>query len=383
MNNLWFRTHWLLGIIPGAVLAVMGVTGAALSFEHEWLRLLNPQVMTVTPQAQGPLSPDALAARIRAQAPQRRISSLTVYAAPGESARVSFAAPGGRRSESVYVNPYTGALLGKAERGDRFLHLMEDVHRRLGADDLGKALTGASTVCLIVLALSGLYLRWPRRALNWRAWLSFNTRLKGRSFLVGMHSVLGTWVLLPYLVMSATGLFWSYDWYRNGLYALAGAPMPQQRPGGASGARDAREEDSPAPPVFVDLAFAAFQREVPAFAQYTVNLSRRGGEPVQFAYLAPDAPHERAYNRLNLAADGSAVISHERHRQKTAGARLLAGVFPLHSGEFFGTAGLLAFMLSSLLMPLFAITGWMLYLDRRGKKRRARKQARKLAAAPP
>ncbi|MGG2362119.1 hypothetical protein ACE4Z5_24405, partial [Salmonella enterica] len=54
----------------------------------------------------------------------------------------------------------------------------------------------------------------------------------------------------------------------------------------------------------------------------------------------------------------------------------------LHSGGFFGVGGLILFMLSSLLMPLFAVTGWMLYLDRRAKQRAARRLARDLAATP-
>jgi len=51
-------------------------------------------------------------------------------------------------------------------------------------------------------------------------------------------------------------------------------------------------------------------------------------------------------------------------------------MFALHSGSFFGEAGVVLMMLASLAMPLFPITGWMMYLDRRRKKsgrRRSRK----------
>src|SRR5262245_65168685 len=94
--------------------------------------------------------------------------------------------------------------------------------------EVGKALTGASTLALVVLCLSGLYLRWPRKMLDWRAWLTFNTALKGRPFLWRLHAVTGTWVLLLYLLACLTGLFWSYEWYRNGLYAFTGASPPNR-----------------------------------------------------------------------------------------------------------------------------------------------------------
>jgi sulfite reductase (NADPH) flavoprotein alpha-component len=63
-------------------------------------------------------------------------------------------------------------------------------------------------------------------------------------------------------------------------------------------------------------------------------------------------------------------------------------MFVLHKGSYFGWAGTLAMMVSSLAMPLFAVTGWMLYLKRRrfaraqasGSADGARKDARDTAA---
>ncbi len=99
----------------------------------------------------------------------------------------------------------------------------------IGNQQVGKQLVGASTLLCVMLALSGLYLRWPRRITNWRSWLTFDPALKGRSFLWHLHAVIGTWVLVVFLLMSLTGLYWSYDWYRNGLYAMAGVERPAPR----------------------------------------------------------------------------------------------------------------------------------------------------------
>ena len=52
MKKLWFWVHWLLGITAGVVLALMGVTGALLSFEEDLLRWMNPGVMTAMPRAE-------------------------------------------------------------------------------------------------------------------------------------------------------------------------------------------------------------------------------------------------------------------------------------------------------------------------------------------
>jgi sulfite reductase (NADPH) flavoprotein alpha-component len=97
-----------------------------------------------------------------------------------------------------------------------------------------------------------------------------------------------------------------------------------------------------------------------------------GDDPVTFNYLDADPAHERASNRLVVDARSGEVRSHERYADKTAGQQLAASMFVLHKGSYFGLAGTVLLMLASLAMPLFAITGWMLYLKRRQVARRVR-----------
>ena len=414
-KKLLFQAHWLFGITAGLVLAVVGVTGATLSFEPQILRALNPGVVMVAPSRAEPLTPAELLARVRAEHPGRRVTSLTVSADPGNAARVVLAAPrasdakpggakpgpGGKHSETLYLHPTTGATLGPA-RGEAFLHFMEDVHRRLAADDAGRRVVGASVLILLVLALSGLYLRWPRRPQDWRAWFLLHPARRGRSFLWDLHSVIGTWVLPFYLLAALTGLFWSYEWYRNGLYALSGVPKPPPAgearaagPGGAKASGGAGNPDGPGrvvggrpeaggrggaargegqPDPAVDLAgvWSAFQHAVPVYQSATLRLPDRPGKPVQIQYLDPDPAPYRPFNKLSLDPVDFSVQSHERYADKPLNARLMASILALHSGGYFGLIGLTLMMFASLLMPLFAITGWLLYLDRRGKQGAAR-----------
>ncbi|WP_043927500.1 PepSY domain-containing protein, partial [Xanthomonas citri] len=44
IKTLLFQLHWLLGITAGLVLSVMGLTGAAMSFENEIVRMANPAI---------------------------------------------------------------------------------------------------------------------------------------------------------------------------------------------------------------------------------------------------------------------------------------------------------------------------------------------------
>ncbi|MDR0663967.1 MAG: PepSY domain-containing protein, partial [Helicobacteraceae bacterium] len=51
----------------------------------------------------------------------------------------------------------------------------------------------------------------------------------------------------------------------------------------------------------------------------------------------------------------------------------ISSIFPLHSGDFFGVAGLVLYCVSSLAMALFAITGYMLYYERFVRERKRKK----------
>ncbi|MQT72634.1 hypothetical protein GHO43_32240, partial [Pseudomonas sp. FSL R10-0071] len=78
-----------------------------------------------------------------------------------------------RRGQLRYVDPYTGDYQGDVS-GLGFFNLMLQLHRFLAIGDTGRQITGACTLMLLFFCLSGLYLRWPRKALNWRAWLTLD-----------------------------------------------------------------------------------------------------------------------------------------------------------------------------------------------------------------
>jgi len=371
LRNVWFQIHWLIGITAGVVLAVIGTTGALLSFEPEILRSMNEGIITVSPQAGTPLLPAELLGRVGQASAGKQIASLTVFSDARNAARIVYAAePPARRGESRYVNPYTGEILPRA-KGEEFFRTVTQLHRYLLSAETGKQIVGASTVGLLFLAFSGIYLRWPARIFDWRAWLTFSWAQRGRAFLWSLHSVLGTWVLLCYLLAGFTGLYWSYNWYRDALFSVTGAPKPVQGGGAGGSERGA----AAAVPGAVDegqsrevtLAWQMFRRYVSAYDSATLRVPAKPGQPVQITYLDPRPPHPRATNRVVF--DAGKLVEHERYQDKPAGSKIMSSMFSLHSGRFFGVPGAIAMMLASLLMPVSAVSGWLLYLGRRRRKK--------------
>ncbi|MGK0159689.1 PepSY domain-containing protein [Pseudomonas mosselii] len=380
-----FQLHWFLGITAGLVLALMGVTGAIWSFQEELLRAFNAGVLKVEIRQEGVLPPAELVRRVEA-AQGDKVSMLWVDTREGNAARIFFTpAPGERRGALRYADPYTGELKGDVA-GLGFFNLMLNLHRFLAMGDTGRQITGACTLMLIFFCLSGLYLRWPRKALNWRTWLTLDWAKKGRAFNWDLHAVFGTWCLLFYLLFALTGLFWSYEWYREGLNRLLAdqpAAGEQKRGEGHGGRHGPAKVDKNAPPLVVDYDAIWTNLKAaagPDLSTYNLRLPPAGGQPATLFYLLQGADHERALNTLTLDPATGQVKRHERYTDKSFKAQLLQSVYALHVGSYFGLPGRIIVTLASLTMPLFFVTGWLLYLDRRRKKRQVR--AARGAVAP-
>jgi sulfite reductase (NADPH) flavoprotein alpha-component len=379
LKKVIFQLHWLLGISAGLVLMVIGVSGALLAFERELLSAINPPLSAPQPAETAMLAPAEWVAKAETAVGQR-VVGVSQDNQAASAVRLFFSpAAGERRGAMRYLDPYTGELLGEPA-GQGFFQLMQQLHRFLVMGEVGKQITAASTLALVFFCLSGLYLRWPRQTLNWRSWLRVDWAKQGRAFNWDLHAVFGTWCLVFYLCASLTGLYWSYDWYRDGATRLLG-DAPSGQSGGKPSERRGAHEPAPseaAPRVDLAALWPSVQTAAgPQLVAWNLRLPAAAGQPVTVAYLLADAAHARALNQLTLDPLTGQVQRHARYADKPIGAQLLASVYALHVGEYFGLPGRILMALASAALPLFGITGWLLYLDRRRKKRglRALKQS--------
>lgn len=365
LKKILFQLHWFLGISAGLVLSVMGLSGATLAFEDEILRWANPPLAEVAARhaaGEAPLPLAALARRLDLggeHVPTRMLVDPT-------GTRPSNVRLAGRGSARLYFDPYTGQLLPEP-RLNSFFDFTENLHRRLVAGERGRAVTGACVIILLFFCLSGLYLRWPRQWWSWRAWWAVEWKRQGRSFLWSLHSVIGTWCLLIYLLIALTGLYWSYGWYRQGLVAVLGG-----EPAGAGGGRAGDAGGKPPALDYTRLQRVLDGEPGVRHAYLDLRLPVRSGQPLVARYLPSDPAHGRAFDAVEIDPATGRIERRVPYDQQPVGRKLLTSMFALHSGSFFGLPGRVVVMLASLCMSLFFVTGWMLYLDRRRKKRQLR-----------
>lgn len=422
IKRIFFQIHWFLGITAGLILSLMGITGAIYSYEQQILKAINSESYVVEAQQQEKLNPTQLYQHFSQQDPDLKINSITIAKDATASSTVNIVKEGARRGYNMMVNPYTAEVLPEI-KGQKFFAFIQDTHRYMlmkesitifgiVIENPGKKLTGACVLMLIFFVLSGIYLRWPKKH-SLRQWFAIKPKLKGRNFIWDLHAVVGTWVIVFYLIFAVTGLYWSYDWWRNGMFAVLGVERPQpqmqaggqggnpqgqgregrqnreagrqqqtttegqargERPQGGEGHRggDAEQQDKITPQQMeyaLTATWVGFHQQLTRdYSSMTINLPKDTKEEVKLSFVDAIPQHERARNNATYDYQSNTITEMELYEDKKLNEKIMSSMLPVHRGSFMGPIYQFVAMLASLAMPLFFVTGWMLYLKRRKQK---------------
>ncbi|KQT47875.1 peptidase [Methylobacterium sp. Leaf456] len=365
LRPILFRLHWALGLTAGLVLALMGVTGALMSYEEAIQDVLDADLAHVRVEERARLGPEALIARAQAQRPGLTVDALTMPGDAARAPRARFARVDGRRPASAYLDPHDGTVRGQARAEEAFATI-RSLHRWLllpgDGGGWGRTVTGFCALALIAFLATGLYLRWPGIH-RWRIWLRPSLARPGRARWWSLHAVLGTWLVPVYLVLVLTGLWWSYGWYRTGATWLLTGTAPA-----------AKTAKAPAPegPYALDAAWAAFSAG--AGRDMTVATLTLPGPDLAVIRIrwvragAGQSPEDR--DEMTFAPATGLPLGIKRAADKPLGRRIADNMVEVHRGRFFGAPLAFLFFLAALGLPVFAATGVTLYVLRRRAGRR-------------
>ncbi|WP_027575026.1 PepSY domain-containing protein [Bradyrhizobium sp. WSM1743] len=374
-----FQVHSIAGLVLALLVSLIALTGAIMSFEDEIVDHLNAGIMQVAPRQAPILMPDALVARLKAAQDFGKVSAVTLSSDPSAAAHVRFGRDEqGGRPASLYVDPYDAHVLG-SPRGEAFFATVRKLHRWLlipgDGKGWGRPITGTIALGLIVMLISGLVLRWPRRAGSVKMWLKPNLGLSGRGLHRTLHTVIGTWVLPIYLTMTLTGLWFSFEWYKDGVAWLLSRPevsAAKMQPKMSAKAPRAAGRADPAQPIGFDQAWTTFQREEGGrFSRALLTLPAGPGTVIRIRSWGKDRTLETTRDEFRIDAASGQLVSAERYDDKTFGEKIIAAIYDIHRGAILGWPGKLVFMIAAALMPLFSVTGILLYLSRRKLRRPA------------
>jgi uncharacterized iron-regulated membrane protein/flavodoxin len=346
LHNIIFWSHLLAGVIAGVVIFIMSATGVILMYEHQLVEYAERDMREVVPNdgAQR-MSLDKLVANAHAQNPDARPTGVVLRNEPTASVAVGFG-----RAGATYVNPFTGAVLGKGSKLHDWFHDVIAWHRWLGMEGegraTGRAINGACNLAFLWLAVTGVYLWWPR-TWDWRGLktsLLFNPRLSGKARDWNWHNVIGFWSSSVLVVLTVSAAVMSYPWANDLLYTLTGSEPPPRSQGtveaGPATRRSVREEpQARRPGASFDILLARAQQQMPDWATIMIRLPARADAPVIVSIQEAQPPHPFARSQLTLDRATGEVLKWEPYSSSSPGRKLRTYFRGLHTGEALGFIG--------------------------------------------
>jgi uncharacterized iron-regulated membrane protein len=376
LRKLFFWFHLAAGVLSGAVILTMSVTGVLLAFERQIVGAAERDLRTADPAA-APLPPSQLLAAAGAKGGPAPASNLTLRSDPHAPAVIAFG-----REKTLFVDRSTGIVLGEGATGLRhFFGVVEDVHRWLAFKDdarpRAKAVVGAANLLFFFILLSGLYIWIPRTRAALRNNSRFRRRLRGKARDFNWHNVLGVWSFLPLLLIVFSGVVISYPWASRLVYRAFGSsepPRPQQPEG--RGERGRRVPiDGTAVDKITAAALAEAGRVAPRWQSVSLRLPlpRKGSVTVAVDEGNGTRPDKRS--QLLFDAKTGLPTEHKTYASQERGQQARAWLRWIHTGEAGGIGGQTVAMLASAAATVLVWTGIALALRRLRKWKRKERLA--------
>lgn len=382
-----FWLHLAAGLTVGLVVLVMSVTGVLLMYEQQITEWANRGYRSAPAPGVRPLPVETLIAKALAARPEATPSNVTMQSDPAAPAAVRLG-----RELTVYLNPYTGQVLGEGSPQARaFFRAVTDWHRWLGARDekrdAGRAVTGAANLAFLFLVVSGFYLWFPRK---W-AWLQvknvtwFRRGLSSKARDFNWHNVIGFWMAVPLFLVVLSAVLISYPWANDLLFRLVGEEPPARR--GAGGSERPRGESRAPKADTVDLAgldelWARAERQVPGWQSLSLRLPEEAGDPAVFSISQGGRGRPDLRAQLSLDRQTGEVAKWEPFASQSRGRRLRSWARWVHTGEAGGLLGQTLAGLASAGATVLVWTGGALAWRRFFPRRRKQSVARRFNANP-
>jgi len=352
IRKVLLNLHLWAGMAAAVFLALLGITGGLIVFEDEIDHWLNPR-----PHIQsGPqrLSLNVLTARLEAAQPGYKVAGFTFPSRSDRPLGAFLRSEKLRKNVGVDINPYTGEVFPVRGQQNNFTGNVHQLHTHLLLGRAGSTVMAFAALFLLFLAITGLILWWPRKVFTVR-WSGRGTRLN-----FDLHNALGIYSSTFLLIFALTGVVIHWENLASNLirtvtHAPVEAPMA-----------DASPPVVGATSISADEALAIAERAAPGAMPTFMQLGSEGPMRIAMKFPEDHTPAGRTIafldrytgNILSLKNTRTASIEYKYPRMWNR---------EIHTGDLFGWPTRILACLSSLTLPMMAITGPLIWWNRRRK----------------
>ncbi|RFZ81141.1 PepSY domain-containing protein [Mucilaginibacter terrenus] len=378
--------HLWVGLVTGIVVVIVGATGCVLVFEDELFDLFHHNLVHV--KETGPSRPVSQLL-LTAQQAVGKSKSITDIRINEEGDSYVFSATKVNEHKDInlsyfsqfkyrtdiYVNPYTGKVLGAIDIRYEFFNVVEQLHRQLLlVKPIGSVIVGTCVLLFLLMMITGFMLWLPKNYRQLKKNLSVKWGAKWKRVNYDLHNSLGFYALPIAIIIAVTGLTWSFKWWEKGIYQMLGSAKPVQLVRKAPALTVAGTTAN-----HLDAIISDIQQQVKGnYKTIGLSLPEKGEATIMsFVYLKNRTDGWRNLSYYYYDSRTGKKFDQLEHNQKPLGLKWRNSNKDIHTGRIYGLGTQILAFIASLVCTSLPITGFMIWLGKRRKPEMRGKAAAK------
>jgi uncharacterized iron-regulated membrane protein len=365
--------HLWLGLISGIVVVIVSITGCLFVFQKEISESVYRSEMFVQPQSTATLPVSQLnAIAQKALGKDKPVEYITTYKNPSrawefmayksnDTALTYFGAI--EYYQSVFINPYTGAVTGIKDYKYDFFAVVKYIHWSLLLNTkYGQPIVGWATFIFVILLITGLILWWPKkwnRATKQQSFgIKWGAKIKRLNY--DLHNVLGFYSLLIAMILGLTGMIFSFRWFVAFVYvAVAGTTQQPNIPTVTS-------TQAPVIASPLDMAYQATLAQVQDAKRIGISPAEgKEGTIGCYAYKQEETYYN--FDALQFDQYSGKLLNRRNNAEKNRGEKLIAMNYDIHVGAIAGLTGKIIAFVVSLICASLPVTGFYVWWHKKKK----------------
>ncbi|MBP5974869.1 PepSY domain-containing protein [Brasilonema sp. CT11] len=352
LRNILFYLHQYIGFFVGLLLIVIGLTGSLLVFEQDLDRfMIAQQYGHITPKPVQ-LSPEDMVNTIQAKyAAQGDMHLFRIYLPDTSSSPyVGQLSSADEERIEVFVNPYTGAIMGERITYKTLIGILLKLHVSLMAGETGTIIVGIAAFLMCILTITGFIL-WP----GWRKLIAgFKIKLDAHPQRANfdIHKVAGIITVVFLFFTSFTGFCWNFGGFTEPIiYAVTFTPEQSElvsKPIAGKSTLGLTQQ--------LKIANAA----LPSAVTKSIYFPDKPEDALQIRMKLPQESSDYGDSNVYLDQYSGEVLRVDNGLKMPLGDRVLNSFTPLHYGTFGGLPTRILYVFVGLAPLVLFLTAFMM-----------------------
>lgn len=362
IRNTAFHLHRWLGLIGGILLCIAGLTGAVLVFWHEIDRVVLTQRFGQIMPTGERIAIATVVNTVKATYAARSftLGSINFPEHADQPYLVWLEAPAERHWQ-VFVNPFTGQIMGDREWESSWVGMIYELHYKLWAGDTGLLIMGIVALLTLLLSITGIVL-WP----GWRKLIAGfkikwkNAHIKRTNF--DIHKVAGIITAIFLAFIGFTGFAWNVPQAKitDAIHAVTFTPNPA--------APVSKPIPGKQPMAIADLIQRA-DAVVPNATTTYISFPEKPEELFRMGKRQAQETDKWGNTRVYLDQFTGEVIQLENGLKPTRAEAILNQFGAVHFGTFWGIPSRILYVFVGLAPTVLMVTGVVMWAYRRRLKK--------------